>query len=204
MSQGKRLTTQMLVRVGILSALSFILSQFKFPLPLIPPWLTINVGLLPALLGGFALGPLGGCAIAVITQLLHLLQSHTGGVGELADVLMGISFVFPASLLYARSRTLRTAIVGMAIGIACMCVVGALSNVYILIPLFTQETPFEGLIAGAASKNAMITDMTTYVVYAVLPFNLIKGLLISAIALLSYKRLSPLLSPARRGARAMG
>ena len=106
---------------------------------------------------------------------------------------MGVSLMLPAALLYRYRKNFRTALIGLLAGIVCATVVGLLSNYYIMLPLYTQSMSMEEVIGAAASSNAAITDVKGYLVYGVLPFNLLKGVVVSLITLLFYKRVSPIL-----------
>ena len=90
-----RFTPKFIASVGILSGISIVLMQIlEFPIPFMPPFLKFDFSTLPALIGGFAYGPVTGIAIAFIKAALHLLRTDTGGVGELADFLASGSLVF--------------------------------------------------------------------------------------------------------------
>ena len=94
-------------KVAIFSALSFILYLFpKFPLPFFPSFLEIQFSNLPAILGGFVLGPVGGCLIVIVRFVLKLVfgLSSTAGVGETADLLLGICVVLSSSLIYKYNK----------------------------------------------------------------------------------------------------
>lgn len=191
---GRR-NLRMLTRAAVLAAISLILFMpaFELALPFFPPWLKLDISAVPVLLAGFAMGPVGGLAVQAVKSLLHLFWSSTGGVGELADFLMGVSLMLPAALLYRYRKNFRTALIGLLAGIVCATVVGLLSNYYIMLPLYTQSMSMEEVIGAAASSNAAITDVKGYLVYGVLPFNLLKGVVVSLITLLLYKRVSPIL-----------
>ena len=190
-----RKSVRMLTRAAVLAAISLILFMpaFELALPFFPPWLKLDISAVPVMLAGFAMGPIGGLAVQAVKSILHLLWSSTGGVGELADFLMGASLMLPAAILYAHKKSIKTAIAGIALGIVCSTIVGMLSNYYIMLPLYTQSMSMEQVIGAAAANNSAITDPATYLVYGVLPFNLVKGLLVGLVTMLLYKRVSPIL-----------
>lgn len=93
---------------AMLSAVAFILMFLDFPLPmLIPSFIQLDLSELPALIGSFAMGPACGVLVCLIKNLLHLTISSTGGVGELSNFILGVSFVLPAGLIYKHKRTAR-------------------------------------------------------------------------------------------------
>ncbi len=100
------LSTNSMVKISLLSAISFVLMLFEFPLGIFPEFLKIDLSDLPALIGGFALGPVAGVIIIGIKNVLHfLIKSQTGGVGELANFIVGAALVFPASLVYNHNKS---------------------------------------------------------------------------------------------------
>ena len=193
-------STASLTRISVLAAVAILLFQpfLEFALPFFPPWLKLDASAVPVLLAGFALGPVHGLIVQLLKSALHLLQTNTMGVGELADFVMGASLMLPAALIYARKHTLKAAMLGLGVGIVCACIAGVLTNLYILLPLYMSLMGESAIIAGANSKNQGIVDIFTYVTYAVVPFNLLKGFIVSLITFLLYKRLRPLLKPGAR------
>jgi len=188
------LSTNSMVKISLLSAISFVLMLFEFPLGIFPEFLKIDLSDLPALIGGFALGPVAGVIIIGIKNVLHfLIKSQTGGVGELANFIVGAALVFPASLVYNHNKSRKNALVGMLIGIVSMGIAGALANYYILIPFYANFMPIEAIIDMSAAANAAIVDLKSLIIYAIIPFNMVKGIIITCMTLVIYKKISPLL-----------
>lgn len=176
MKQKSNLNT--LVKVALLSAIAFILMYIDFPVIPLFPWLKIDLSEVPVLMGAFAYGPLVGIVIEFIKNLLIVVLkgTHTGLVGEMANFIIGVSMVVPAAMIYKRNKTKRNAIIGMIVGILVMSIVGIIANVYFLLPAYgMQMNPAE---------------LTQYVTVGLLPFNGIKGILISVATYLMYKKLS--------------
>ncbi len=189
-------STSYIVKVGLLSAIAFILMAYlEFPLPIFPAFLKFEIGDLPALIGGFALGPGASVLIVLFKNVFHffLKPGNTGGVGNLSNFLVGVAFVLPAAIFYAKNKTKRGAVYGLMLGIISKVVMGSITNYYIIIPLYQHIIPLEQIIGMAAKANTKIVDVKTYILYAVVPFNLIQSLVISAITLLIYKKISPIL-----------
>ncbi|WP_432662483.1 ECF transporter S component [Wukongibacter baidiensis] len=187
-------STNSLVKISLLSVIAYVLMLIELPIPLFPAFLKIDLSDMPALIGAFALGPIAGVMIELIKNLLHFItKTSTGGVGELANFLIGASMVIPAGIFYARSKKKSTALIGMLIGTALMAIVGAIANYYILIPFYSKMMPIDQIIAWSAAANGAITDLKTLILYAVVPFNLIKGAVISVLTILIYKKISHLL-----------
>ena len=175
-----------LVGAAMLSAVAFVLAFLEFPVPLSPPFARMDLSDLPALIGAFAYGPLWGVLIELIKNALQLSSTATGGVGELANFLMGAAFVLTAGAIYRFHKTKKTALLGCLAGSLTMGIAAALANYYILLPLHQLIASFEAFIPFIHSKRDIV-------LYNALPFNVLKGLAISLITMLSYKSLRPIL-----------
>ena len=104
--------TRYLVISAMLSAVSIVLMQFDFSVPLMPSFIKMDLSDLPALIGSFSMGPLYGVIIALVKNLLHLLRTSTGGIGELSNFLLSALFVLPAGVIYQKKKTRKRAIIG--------------------------------------------------------------------------------------------
>ncbi len=185
-----------IVKIGLLSAIAFVLMLLSFPIAVIfPSFLKMDLSDLPALLGAFTLGPIAGVFIELIKNLLNILikGTDTGGIGELSNFIVGSSFVIPASIIYIKWKNKKGATAGMVAGIVVMTIVACFSNYYLIIPLYQTFIPLDTIIGMAAMANKAIVDIPTYILYAVVPFNIFKSVLLSLVTLLIYKKVSPLL-----------
>lgn len=187
-----------ITKVGILSALATVLMLIEFPLPFIaPPFYKLDFSELPVLVGSFALGPVAGVLIELIKNLLNLLieGTETAFVGELANFLMGCAFVLPAAIWYRVKKTRAAALCGMILGTLTLALVGTLVNYFVLIPMYSvlYNLPLDTIVGMGTAITPAISNLFTLVVFAVAPFNLIKGVVISAFTFVLYKRVSPLL-----------
>ena len=186
-------------QIGILSGIAFVLMAAEFPLWFAPGFYRLDLSELPVLIGGFAMGPLAGVMIELIKVLLYffLHGSSTAGIGDFANFLIGCSLVVPAALIYRfrKTKTRKHAIWGLSIGTVAMTAVGSLMNAFLLLPLYAAvfHMPMDALIAMGTKVNPSITDLTTFVLFAVAPFNLFKGVLVSCLTVLIYKKVSPIL-----------
>lgn len=192
-------TTRTLTGIAILAAISSILYYFpELPVPFMPFWMKLDFSNVPALIGAFALGPLGGGLIILVKDLIGLTHSTSGGVGELADFLVSITYIIPAALIYWKYKNRKGALLGMTIGIIGIIVMGCVTNYYLIIPVFSKLfIPLDQILAIAAEALPGVTSLWTYVLWVVIPFNFIKGLVVSAITFILYKRLSPILHSKR-------
>ena len=190
-------STRSIAKCAILSAIAFILMFFDFPLPFAPSFYQLDFSELPVMLGAFAMGPLAGVVIEAVKIILNLLfsGSDTAYVGEFANFIIGVAFVVPAAMIYARHKTKKNAIIGMSAGTVCMTLIGCLFNYYILLPMYSTlyNLPMDAIIGMGQALIPVIKDTFTFVCFAVVPFNVVKGIVISIITMLVYKHISPLL-----------
>lgn len=178
---------------AMLAAVAYLLAFLEFPVPLSPSFARMDCSDLPALIGAFAFGPLSGLLIELIKNALQLLTTSTGGVGEFANFLMGASYVLTAGLLYRRHKTRKTAIVACILASVVMGIAAALANYFILLPLFEDFLPLDQLIASFAEFLPFIRSKLDIVLFNAFPFNLLKGLAIGGVTMLTYKKLTPVL-----------
>lgn len=187
-----------ITKVGILAALATVLMLFEFPLPFIaPPFYKLDFSELPVLVGSFALGPVAGILIELIKNVLNLIfeGTTTAFVGEFANFLMGCAFVLPAAIWYRVKKTRTAALCGMIFGTLTLALAGALLNYFVLVPMYSTlyELPLDVIVGMGTAIFPVISNLFTLVLLCVTPFNLIKGVLISALTFVLYKRVSPLL-----------
>lgn len=193
-SQKSVANVRMLTVTAVLSAIAFLLAFIEFPVPLSPSFARMDLSDLPALVGAFAYGPMVGVMIEFVKNLLQLLTTSTGGVGELANFLMGGSFALIAGLLYKHNRTRRMAWIACVAASLGMGIVAAAANYFLLLlPLFESFLPLDQLIASFGEFIPFIQTKLDVVLYNALPFNFLKGLTVSAVTMLLDQRLSPVL-----------
>ena len=185
--------TRKLTATAVLAATAYLLAFLEFPVPLTPAFARMDLSDLPALIGAFAFGPVTGVMIELVKNLLGLMTSSTGGVGELANFLMGASYVFTAGVVYRHHKTKRMALAGGVAGSVAMGTMAAVTNYFILLPMFEQFMPLEEIIAAFGEFIPFIHTKMDVVLYNAFPFNVIKGLVITAVTMLVYKKLSPVL-----------
>ena len=178
---------------ALLSAMAYILAFVEFPVPLSPSFAKMDLSDFPALIGAFAFGPASGLLIELVKNALQLLTTSTGGIGEIANFLMGASYAATAGLIYKRRKTKKTAHLACIAASLVMGITAALTNYFILLPLFEVFMPLEQLIASFGAFLPFIHTKLDIVLLNALPFNILKGLVISGLTMLSYKRLTPIL-----------
>lgn len=200
------LSTRKIAVIGVFSAISAMLMLFEFPVPFAPPFYELDFSEIPALIGTFAFGPVAGIMIEFCKILLKLLikGTSTAFVGDLANFVVGCSFILPASIIYTFKKTKVNAIVASVVGTLIMTVFGTMFNAIYLLPAFSAlyGMPLDAIVGMGTEINGNITSVTTLVIFAVAPLNLLKGGSVSLVTMLVYKKLSPILKEGTIGKRA--
>jgi riboflavin transporter FmnP len=185
--------TQTIVKVGFLSATAFILMYLEFQVPLFPGFLKLDFSDVPALVASFAIGPLYGVMVELIKNILHATVTQSGAIGEIANFTVGSIFVYAAGVIYQFNKTRKTALISMAIATVVMAVTASLLNYYVFLPLYQRVMgwPMDAIINMGKAANKNIVDVKTLISYGIFPFNILKGIVVSVITFLVYKKLSP-------------
>ena len=183
--------------VGIFAAIAAVLMYFEFPLPFAPGFYELDFSEIPVLICSFSMGPVAGVVCEFLKVVLKLLLkgTSTAFVGDLANFVVGCSFILPASVAYFANKTKTGAILGMTVGSACITGAGSLFNAVYLIPAFSVlfGQPLEVIIGMGTAINPAIVSVNTLVLFAVAPFNLLKGVADSVITFVLYKHIERLL-----------
>lgn len=194
MSATINANTRKIAITALLSAIATILMFLSFPLPfLIPPFIKMDFSELPALLAAFSMGPISGVAVCLVKNLINLLFTTTGGVGELCNFLMGVCFVLPAGWIYRVKKTRGGALLAAAVGAVAMAVLSVPINYFISYPFYTSLMPLDTIIGMYQELVPSVNGLLSCLVVFNMPFTLLKGALDVMLAFLIYKPLSPLL-----------
>ena len=182
--------------IAMLAAISGVLMVIEIPLFFAPSFYKLDFSELPVLICAFYLGPVSGVVCEFLKVLIKLLLkgTSTAFVGDLANFLVGCSFVLPAAIVYQKTLSKKGAVVSLAVGTAVMTVFGSFFNAWFLIPRFAvmYGMPLEAIVSMGTQINGAITNLSTLVLFAVVPFNLLKGVLVSLLTFFLYKRVEKL------------
>lgn len=200
----KIFSTRKMAMIGMFSAIATILHLFDFALPFAPPFYKLDFSELPILVGAFAFGPAAGVMMEFLKILLKLLVkgTTTAFVGDLANFVIGCSFILPASVIYAFGKKKRSAIVGCVVGTLILTVFGTAFNAIYLLPAFSAlfGMSMESILQAGMAVNPLATgdSIVNFVVACVAPMNLIKGGFASIVTMFVYKPLSPIIKEGYR------
>lgn len=170
--------TRQLVTMALMCAIAALLSFAQIPLPLVPPFLTYDPSLMPAMVCGFAFGPGAGIAVGAIAAVIHGLILGEW-VGSLMNIVATLCFVWPAAAIYRRSRTFKSGVVGLVVGVLAATAGAVVSN----------------LTIGVAFWYGSVDVILPMLLPAILPFNLVKGIANAVLTLIVYKAVSNLITP---------
>ena len=188
--------TRMLTTTAMLGALSGLLMLIEFPLGFIAPsFYKLDLAEVPVMIGAFAFGPIQGVVIEAVKIIIKLILkgTSTGFVGDLANFIIGCAMVIPAGMIYKRKKTKKSAVIGMTVSTLVMAVVGVFLNAYVMIPMYAAFMPIEQIVEAGKAIIPWVNNTFTFCLFCVLPFNLIKGILVSVIVAIIYKPLSRLI-----------
>lgn len=190
LSPARRITI-----ISICAAIATVLHVLDFPLLfLAPEFYKLDFSELPVLLCGFFLGPSATVACEGIKILLKLLLkgTSTAFVGDFANFVVGCSLVLPAATVYHIHKTRGSAVAGLCLGTLVMTVFGSAFNAVYLLPKFAElyGTSLDAIIGMGNAVNGSIHSVTTFVLLAVAPLNLIKGAAVSLLTILLYKHVA--------------
>ncbi len=183
----RRALARKLALGGMLSALATILMFISFNVPLMPSFIKLDFSELPALIGAYALGPVGGLAVCLIKNLVNLTFTQTGGVGELANFIIGALFVVPAGLVFKKWPTRKGALVGGLIGAAIMAVLSVVTNYYIVYPVYTAFMPMDAILGMYRSINPNVKTLWDALIWFNMPFTFVKGLISAGMCFAIFK-----------------
>lgn len=177
-SKKSRMNTRYMVRIGIFAAIAFVVMYLEFPLAaLFPAYLQVDFSEAVVFIGGVVLGPVAVVLIELIKNILHfMLRGGTGGIGETANFIVGVGLILPPIMILKRKPSSVRLIVGLIAGIMVMIMVAAVSNYYVFLPLY--KIPVE-------VRMGMLIPI-------ILPFNAIKGLIVSVVCVILYKAMYPI------------
>ncbi|TRZ37703.1 ECF transporter S component [Niallia circulans] len=179
----KKMNVRKFVLIGMMSSLSFVLMLVQFPLPVFPTFLKLDFSDLPALITALILGPVAGILVELIKNILDyfVMSSETGiPVGHLANFIAGTAFILPAYFIYNKFKTKQGMVVGLISSVLVMSVALSVFNYFVLLPVYMK------LMAIDPMSSA---EMRGYIISLILPFNLVKGIIVSGLFMIIYAKM---------------
>ena len=173
--------TRQLVTMALMCAIGVLLSFVEFPLLPGVTWLKYDASAMPAMVCGFAFGPAAGLAVGVVGAVIHgiLMADFSGAI---INILVVTGFILPAALVYRRSRTFKSGVIGLVMSAVAATVMAILGNL-VITPMWLG-VPLDAVVA-------MILPILT-------PFNLAKAGINAVLTLIVYKSISNLITPKKK------
>ncbi len=194
-SKKNPITTKFIARTGLFAAMSIILylvPGLKFSVPFFPSFLEFHFDEVPALIAGFAYGPLSGFFVILVKTLVKLPMTNTMGVGELADFIYSAAFIIPAAIIYKKKRSIKGALVGLLIATVIQILVSSFVTSFLILDfyIFMMGWPKVVILNMCKAANPNVTSLGwTFFFFVAVPFNAMKDAIIVIITFLLYKRL---------------
>ena len=187
-----KMNTRKIVYIGLLAAVSTVLMYLEIPLTFLfmPPFLKLDLSGVPTLIGAFMFGPGAGIFITLVKDIIHIMSTQTGGVGELSDFLIYAAFSLVAGGWYLKHKNKKGALLSCVLGTLAVTVIGAFTNRFLIIPFYSKIMPIDAIVSACNAVNPMIDSIDGYILFGAVPYNFIKGVIISAVTFLVYKKLS--------------
>ena len=181
----KKMKVKALVAIAMLSSIAYILMLLNFPIPPFPNFLKIDFSDIPALIGALIFGPIAGILIELIKNILDYFMtgSETGvPVGHFANFISGLVFILPTYYIYKKLKTKNGMTLALVVGTCLMAVIMSVLNYFVLLPAYTFFLNMP-VMSGPETRQ--------YIVAGVLPFNIIKGIAMSLVFMLLFKKMKP-------------
>lgn len=193
MSQNVNRTRNIAV-TAILATMSTVLMFLEFPIPaLIPGFIKLDFSELPALIASFSMGPLYGVAVCLVKNLINLMKTQSGGVGELANFILGAVFVATAGIIYKRNKTRSGALIGSLAGAFLMAAISVPMNYFIVYPIYEKLMPLEAIVGAYRAILPSVKTLLQALLIFNAPFTFVKGMISVIITFIIYKKISPII-----------
>ncbi|WP_321383703.1 ECF transporter S component [uncultured Enterococcus sp.] len=180
-----------MVVVAMLAALGATLQFFGFPLLPSVAFLKVDFSDIPVMVSMFLFGPFAGIVTALIRSILHLVltgPSPQNMVGDAASFLATTLFTLPMYYFFNKgTHKLRNKIAGIASGILAMTAFMSIANYFVITPLYLS-------LYGVTAQSFLGRSMESYIAVGIIPFNLIKGVIISTVFMIFYTQILPWLN----------
>lgn len=182
-----------LTTTAMLGAVASILMMFEFSTPFIPSFIKFDFSELPGVFAAIAISPLSGVLVCLIKNAVHLIVTTTGGIGEVANFILGAVFVLTTGYIFKFLREKKFSLVVSGVtGSMAMALVSLPVNYYITYPVYSKMLPIDAIIGMYAELNPSVDSLFEALLFFNVPFNFVKGIICVIIAAVLYKTVKPL------------
>lgn len=182
-----------LTTTAMLGAVAAILMMLEFSTPFMPGFIKFDFSELPGVFAAIAISPISGVIVCLIKNAVHLVVTTTGGIGEVANFILGAAFVLTTgyTFRFLKDKKLSLVVSGVT-GSLIMAIVSLPVNYFITYPVYSKMLPIDAIIGMYAELNPSVDSLFDALLLFNVPFNFIKGVICVVIAALLYKSVKPL------------
>lgn len=189
--KSKKIDVKRLTLIAMLSAIGVVLQYMEFSIPVMPGFIKLDFSDLPELIGAFVLGPGAGVLICFIRNVIHIIVSQSGAIGELSNFILGAFFALTAGFIHKKMPGIKGAVTGAVTAALVMGLVSLPSNYFLIYPLYYNVMGFPE--PAILQMYQLIRPSTSSIAEALLvfnvPFTAAKGLICGVLAIAVYKPL---------------
>ena len=198
-SQKSRVSIKVIAATGLLTAVAVVLQYIEFAIPIMPSFIKLDFSDIPELIGAVFFGPIIGVIIALLKNLIHMLVSQSGFVGELSNFLLGASFALTAGIVYRVKKGIGGVILAGILGSVEMALISVPTNYFVIYPLYynVMGFPKEAVLGMYKVLMPSIEGIPDGLIIFNLPFTLVKGLICTVFTVIVYKPLRLILKTER-------
>ncbi len=192
--QGKRIDVRKLVFTALMAAVSYLLANLDFNIPIMPFFIKFDFSDVPAVLAALTMGPVSGIFVCLIKNAIGCFTSSTACIGELSNFILGIALVIPTGLISHKQKQFSRAVIGCIVGVVTMTLLGGfVSNYFLIYPLYSNiGMPIEAIVSEYQKINPNVDTLAECLLIFNVPFTFVKGLIAATFSVLLYKRLRPI------------
>lgn len=195
-STTKKTDVKKITMIAMLTAIGVVLQYLEISIPLVPSFIKLDFADLPELVGAFVCGPVSGVVICLMRNVIHMLVSQSGFIGELSNFILGAVFALTAGLIYKKMPDFKGVIIGGVVGAIVMGIISLPSNYFLIYPLYYNVMGFPE--PAILEMYQLIRPSTKNIAEALLvfnvPFTIVKALICVAMCTAIYKPLHGFLS----------
>ena len=156
-----------LVLSGMLAVIALVLSFFSFAVPFLPPFLKFDFTFIPLFMALLLMGYKEALLVSLLKNFLHFALLSHEPIGSIANLVVEFIFLSIIVLVYKKG-TMKVILGGLAATIT-MTIFMSLLNYFVLLPAY-------GYIMDLSD---IVKNVKTIVTAGIIPFNLLKGLLVT-------------------------
>ncbi|MSS63803.1 ECF transporter S component [Velocimicrobium porci] len=185
-------STKQMVSLSLLTALAYVLMLIHLPFKFLG-FLELEFSDVPAIVATLTYGPIAGVVVELLKNVIKAITATTtGGVGEIANFVISACYIIPLGVIFRRVQTKKKLILSFLGGIIGFVIAGIVVNYFVTVPLYAKLFGGMEAVIGAASVTIpAIKSLATVVILGITPFNIVKGIMMSAVGYYVYKMLYP-------------